>query len=700
MLAPISGSRRDGGSSFRALKNYLGFKKDPNTGELARRSELLISDSLLSERTAQAEMKAVASENLRVNDPVYHYQLCWQEGEQPSKAQWKAAAEKSIRSLGFEAHQYVIAPHTDTDHFHVHIMVNRVHPETYRAHYPEFSKRTLDQTIREIEAEQGWKESKGLFRWDLEQNKAIQNTPDEMRAAQREGEYKSKDKRANKLEVHTDTESLQAYAKGAPAKELAELMKSSRSITWLDIHTLMSKYGLEVERGDKSGYKIRAIGTDLRVKASSAFRETFAGKANRSRVDNLDGWESKSDVRPMEVYKPRPLKRDPAERAVVREKRADERKALRRDYEAYRAERQAEQKTRLATGRAQLKEITATHREHRNRVRETEPAVTSAQRKAALSLLAMKAATDREPVQAQLRKDRAATEWKSYRDWVTDQAHAGRPAAISQLRGFLYSEKRPASRSTVPAVLVIESPDENVQTAFHPLSLAGLDYLVDRRNGDVRYGRDGELLFIDQGSKISLFQENESAYVAALQLGQAKFGNRLHVTGSAATKKAFALAAAKHNLRIDFTDDQMNDLMREARPTAAPPIQRSAIPDAGHLKQMPPPKPVPMSPETEKVRKRREATESVRRRDLKISSLVQMSTAGQRLSAEEIGHDMTLAREGLLAGVNAHELGKKIADLRGLKDDRIYAFDLVRSVQRQISPELEIAFDTKRGIER
>ncbi len=85
MLAPISGTRRDGGSSFRALKIYLGFRKNKETGRLDRRSELLISESLLSEQTAQAEMRAVASENLRVKDPVYHYQLCWQEDEFPEK---------------------------------------------------------------------------------------------------------------------------------------------------------------------------------------------------------------------------------------------------------------------------------------------------------------------------------------------------------------------------------------------------------------------------------------------------------------------------------------------------------------------------------------------------------------------------------------------------------------------------------------
>jgi hypothetical protein len=696
MLAPISGSRRDGGSSFRALKTYLAFKKDSKSGELARRSEMVISDSLLSERTAQAEMKAVASENLRVKDPVYHYQLCWQEGEQPSKAQWKAAAEKSIRSLGFEEHQYLIAPHMDTDHFHVHIMVNRVHPETYRAHYPAFSKRSLDQTIRETEAEQGWKESKGLFRWDSEQKRAIQNTPAEMRAAQKESAYSGHDKRANKLEIHTDTESLQAYAKGIPAKELAELMKSNASATWLDIHSLMSKYGLEIERGDKGGYKIHAIGTNLRVKASSTFRETFAGKANRSRLENLQGWDSKATVKSVASYKPRPLKRDPAERAEKREQRADERKVLRRDYETYRAELRTEQKTRLATGRAQLKEITDSHREHRSKVRQLGSTMTNVERKAALSLLAMKAATDREVIQLQLRKDRATTGWKSYRDWVTDQAQAGRPAAISQLRGFLYAEKRPSSRSTLPAVLVVESPDENFNSTVHRHSLGELDYVVDRRNGDVRYERAGELLFIDQGSKISLYQENEAAYVAALQLGQAKFGSRLHVTGSAASKKAFALAAAKHDLRVEFTDSQMSDWVRETR--AAVGVSSPAM---GTRNVIPAKRqPYEEAPETGQERKRCEAAEAARRKELRISPLAQMSKVGQGLSPEAIRQDMNAAREGLLVGMDPHALGKQIADMRGLKEDRIYAFDLVRSVQRQIRSELELAVGMQRGMER
>ena len=567
MLAPISGTRRDGGSSFRALKNYLGFKKNKETGETVCRSELLISESLLSKQTAQAEMRAVASENLRVKDPVYHYQLCWQENEFPEKDQWKAAVEKSIRALGFGEHQYIIAPHNDTDHFHVHVMVNRVHPDTYRAHYPEFSKRSLDQAMREIEAEQGWKESKGLFRWDREQGRAIQNTREEMLAAESPDPYAG-DKKSNKLETHTDTESLEAYAKARSAKEIAALMKSGRKVDWSEIHSVLAKHGLELERGDKSGFKVRALGTELRVKASSVFRDTFAGKENRARLEKLEGWEARAEAKPSrttEVYKPRPIKRDPVERAERREQRADERKALKEEYRVYKSGVQTDQKARADSIRVQLKQITVAYGQERAVIRCGSGSMKRpADRKAALSLAAMRVATDRADLQGQLKDAHAATVFMSYRDWVTDQAQrTGNPAAVGQLRGFAYSERRVAGK--VPAVsIVIEPAEEPVRsTDYVYMKPQDLTYKV-YRNGDVQYSQGKEALFIDQGSKISLLQQSEAAYVAALQLGQAKFGSRLHVTGTQAEQKAFAIAAAKHGLRVEFTDDRMNAWMREA----------------------------------------------------------------------------------------------------------------------------------------
>lgn len=192
-----------------------------------------------------------------------------------------------------------------------------------------------------------------------------------------------------------------------------------------------------------------------------------------------------------------------------------------------------------------------------------------AARKAALSLSAMRVATDRANLQKQLKDARAATVFMSYRDWVTEQAEKnGNRAAVGQLRGFAYSEQRIAAK--VPAAsIVIESSEEDFKsTDYRPLERQDLRAEI-HRNGDVQYFQGREALFIDQGSKICLLQQSESAYVAALQLGQTKFGYRLQVTGAEAEKKAFALAAAKHDLKVEFTDDRMNVWMREA---ALPPI--------------------------------------------------------------------------------------------------------------------------------
>ncbi len=111
---------------------------------------------------------------------------------------------------------------------------------------------------------------------------------------------------------------------------------------------------------------------------------------------------------------------------------------------------------------------------------------------------------------------------------------------------------------------VIESSEDSfTSTGYRPMNGKDLSVKV-YRNGDVQYFHERKALFIDQGSKISLLQQSEIAYVAALQFGQTKFGFRLQVTGTDAEKKAFTLAAAKHDLKVEFTDDRMNVWMREA----------------------------------------------------------------------------------------------------------------------------------------
>ncbi len=61
---------------------------------------------------------------------VYHYSLSWAHDESPSVEHQRVYAQHTVKALGFEDHQYVLVAHDDTDHAHVHVVVNLTHPET------------------------------------------------------------------------------------------------------------------------------------------------------------------------------------------------------------------------------------------------------------------------------------------------------------------------------------------------------------------------------------------------------------------------------------------------------------------------------------------------------------------------------------------------------------------------------------------
>ena len=148
------------------LLNYLTMERDPDTGKTLLRGDVVMSHNLVGIDTAAAEMKGVESLNPRCNDAVFHYELAWPPGERPSRAEWIDSALYTLNQLGFKEHQYVLVAHEDKKHFHIHVMVNRVHPETYKAHTPHRDWITLDGAVRHLEAKYGWSHTPGPMRWD------------------------------------------------------------------------------------------------------------------------------------------------------------------------------------------------------------------------------------------------------------------------------------------------------------------------------------------------------------------------------------------------------------------------------------------------------------------------------------------------------------------------------------------------------
>lgn len=62
-------------------------------------------------------------------DPVKTMSLAWHKEDQPSPEHMVAAADAFLKHMGWDQHQAVYIGHRDTEHMHLHIVLNRVHPE-------------------------------------------------------------------------------------------------------------------------------------------------------------------------------------------------------------------------------------------------------------------------------------------------------------------------------------------------------------------------------------------------------------------------------------------------------------------------------------------------------------------------------------------------------------------------------------------
>jgi len=110
------------GKSFAGILNYAEGKAGAE----------ILDTNLASSATnwRAAELDAVAAGNNRCKLPVAHISLSAPPGEQPSDAQWIKAAETYRREMGFhEDNQYILIKHTDQQHAHVHLIVNRIGPD-------------------------------------------------------------------------------------------------------------------------------------------------------------------------------------------------------------------------------------------------------------------------------------------------------------------------------------------------------------------------------------------------------------------------------------------------------------------------------------------------------------------------------------------------------------------------------------------
>lgn len=533
--------------------------------EVLTSSGVVCQHNCLSLESASAEMAAVAAQNARVKDPVYHVVLSWAPGENPTDQQAFDSAHYALKAVGMSDHQYVFAVHRDTDNAHVHIAVNRVNPDTFKVVYPDRDYYKLDRAMRELELANGWQEVEGVFSiFERGGKKVIDWTS---KAPDSKGKRPSK---AAEMERYDGSESFFTFVRSEPRKALASALKNDQ-LTWQNIHHLLAQYNLELrEKGQ--GFAIYDLGSAATtpIKASDLHEDLSKSRL----VKRLGSFQEPRpiDVEPSVKYdKHKPLKRDPKLREERRQERADARRSLRDRYQVYKKGFTTKRLNPVDVKR-RYAEIAAQARDQRAVVKASRS--NTATKKAMYSVIAFETLRARERMKVEIQRERDALRQDpnnkklTFRKWVEEQAATGDAAAISQMRGWAYSEKRMAKE-----IQGLETDEK--RSGFRndgdtdPVAKAdveGMTFKV-RRTGSVHYqNHGGQDQFIDHGRSVHLLpgaDTNRAAIAAALKFAKEKYGGRFALTGTDEFKKVAVEVMAEYKIVVTLTNADQ-EAMRKA----------------------------------------------------------------------------------------------------------------------------------------
>ncbi len=591
MIAKVQPARKHS-SSFKRLQEYLTRERDADTGELLLRGDVVMSKNLLGFDTAAMEMQGVASLNNRCKDAVCHYELAWPPGERPTRPQWVDCALHTMKALGYEGHQFMIVAHDDKKHFHIHIMLNKVHMETLRAHTPYRDWFTLDAAVRFLEAKHGWTHTPGPMRWDEDRQKAVLQSKTERHASRSAQQHPTG--AAAQFEHYQDQDSFQTYVRREIAPRVCTLL-TRQNARWDDLHRLLSKAHLRLEKGESGGYTVFAIDHNIRVKASDVFRNNFAGKINRQATETALGPWTPASTSGYEAdeHSAQHSVQHSARNSALREERKAQRHAecssLMADYNQYRNQQRTVCKGITAEGREARQQFMVSLRQRKKEIRAS--ALSWPDKKVQLSQAVAQSVLEVRALKLAIQQRRQEAFPKNLRTWVAERAAEGDARAAAQLRGWRYADQRNQrrlnARLETNAMHISPPPDPDGSTDWADLAQQRLAaqqkqqalanqiaatriWQIDRKTGDVSYTLNGRVSVIDRGRIVTVLNQDKAAVLFGLEMAIQKYGSRIACTGSVEWKRMVTKIAAQHGISVQFTDPEMQHAMRLLQRLANP----------------------------------------------------------------------------------------------------------------------------------
>jgi hypothetical protein len=456
---------------------------------------------------AAKEMEVCQAKNTRAkDDKTYHLLLSFPDGERPDRDRLRKIAATAAKSLGHENHQRIAVVHDDTDNLHMHVIINKIHPERHTIHTPRYDYKILGELCANLE-------------------KTLSLRPTNHEPSKTHTESKAQD-----MEKHSGLESFIQYAREKATPALAEAR------TWAEVHTTLAGVGIALHARGNGLVLVEANGGTA-VKASSVGREFSKAKLEKrlgmfvtAEVVGTTPEKSQVATSARESYLPRPLTGTSnlyqqyleSKRATTQTRKVELAALWEKQKHTIQAVMDAS-KLNLPTAAG-----TSVKRALRKRVRE------------AVKVRIARIRHDMAKTRAEIK---AKYKTRGFVEWLKLEAERGNVPAIYALR------KRGAVAPALVNITARDLRDANL--------IAGKIAHVTGR-GTLFY-KAGDDVFRDNGSHLFLQKDiSDQGVKAALMIAMTKFdGHSLVVNGSAELKAKCIEIAVREGLAITFSDTEM-----------------------------------------------------------------------------------------------------------------------------------------------
>lgn len=474
----------------------------------------------------QTEMVALAHACVRSKNPFRHYILSWQEGEHPKRDQVEQAVSIFLDELGFKDHQIMYALHDDTNNTHLHLVLNRVHPDTEKVAKPNrgFDIEAVHRAVARIEHAQGWKPERRARYQVLDDGRVVRRSKEKKRD-------RDPTERARTFEARTGAKSAQRIAK----EQAGPLIKAAQS--WEDLHKGLAELGIRYSK--KGSGAVLWVG-ETAVKASSAGRHC----SFRRLESRLGAFEASQDQEGSEQKEPEPLKPHALgwqeytkARSAYFEGRARERGIAQKqhddDWKSFIA-RQKKERKEILSGNWRGKGVAL------NAMR---------------SVLAARQAAEK----AKLREDRdqrlsaLKKRYPKFPDFEKWLEHEYSP---EMARSWRYRDDPSYEMNRLSGGRYIEPKPQDIRSFEAEIRERTVLYRWKHKT-------KSPVAFVDRGKDIYVHTQERTAVRAALQLAAQKWGPRsLEVRGTEEFKRLCVEVAAELGIGIRFKEPQMQIEMK------------------------------------------------------------------------------------------------------------------------------------------